>query len=44
MNEKLIKNHTKKRGKSAEWTLNQNQDYLKQLFLSPKKKLQEVIG
>jgi len=44
MNKKLIKKNSKKEGKLREWTLVQNQDYLKQLFLSLEKKSQGVIG
>ncbi len=43
MNRKLIKMRSKKEGKIKEWTLVQNQDYLKQTFLSLEKKSWGVI-
>ncbi len=44
MNKKPVKVHQKKEGKMRNWTLVQNQDYLKQLFLLHQKKLQGVVG
>jgi len=44
INKKLIQNHAKKEGIIKSWTLNQNQDYLKQAFLSLEKNSQWVIG
>ena len=44
MNKKLIQMQAKKERKAREWTLNQNQDSLKQVFLSLEKKLWGVIG
>ncbi|MEE9376631.1 MAG: transposase, partial [Candidatus Lokiarchaeia archaeon] len=44
INKKLIKNARTRDGKQREWTLVQNQDSLKQLFLTAKKKSLEVIG
>ena len=44
MNRKVIISHSKKQGKTRLWTLNQNQDRLKLLFLSTYKKSQGVIG
>jgi len=44
MNKKLITRQSKKQGKTRVWTLNQNQDRLKLLFLSTYKKSLEVIG
>jgi len=44
MNKKLITRQSKKQGKTRVWTLNQNQDRLKLLFLSTYKKSREVIG
>ena len=44
MNRKLITSHSKKQGKPRVWTLNQNQDRLKLLFLSMYKKSRGVIG
>ncbi len=44
MNRKLIKTNSKKREKLKAWTLVQNQDYLKQLFLSLERKSWGVIG
>ena len=43
INRKLIKMNSKKTGKMKEWTLVQNQHYLKQIFLSSEKKSQRVI-
>jgi len=43
MNRKLIKMRSKKEGKIKGWTLVQNQDYLKQTFLSIEEKSQGVI-
>ncbi len=43
INRKLIKTSSKKEGKIKEWTLFQNQDYLKQTFLSLEKKSWGVI-
>ena len=44
INKKLIQNQAKKEGKIKSWTLNQNQDYLKQTFLSLEKKSLGVTG
>jgi len=44
MNKKLITRQSKQQGKTRVWTLNQNQDRLKFLFLSAYKKSQGVIG
>ncbi|MEE9377136.1 MAG: transposase [Candidatus Lokiarchaeia archaeon] len=44
INKKLIQNHAKKEGKIKSWTLNQNQDCLKQAFLSLEKKSLGVTG
>ena len=44
INKKLIQNHAKKEGNIRSWTLNQNQDYLKQAFLSLEKNSRGVIG
>ena len=44
MNRTYIKKDHKKRNKSKDWTLNQNQDYLKQLFLSSEEKPLGVIS
>ena len=44
MNKKLIQMQAKKERKARDWTLNQNQDSLKQIFLSLEKKLHGVIG
>jgi len=44
MNRKLIKMRSKKAKKVKEWTLIQNQDYLKQTFLTLEKKLWGVIS
>lgn len=44
MNKKLIEIVKNKDHISMAWTLNQNQDYLKEAFLSLKKKSQGVIG
>jgi len=44
MNKKLIKNWAKQNGSKRDWTLNQNQDYLKKAFLMEEKKSQGVIG
>ena len=44
MNKKLITRQSKKQGKTRVWTLNQNQDRLKLLFLSTHKNSREVIG
>ena len=43
MNRKLIRMRSKKAGKIKGWTLVQNQDYLKQTFLSIEQKSQGVI-
>lgn len=43
MNRNLIKARSKKAGKIKEWTLVQNQDYLREAFLSLEKKSQGVI-
>jgi hypothetical protein len=43
INRKLIKTNSKKAGKIKEWTLFQNQDYLKETFLSLEKKSWGVI-
>ena len=44
MNKRLIANQGKKQGKPRVWTLNQNQDRLKLLFLSTHKKSRGVMG
>jgi hypothetical protein len=44
MNKKLIQNSRNKGKKISAWTLNQNQDKLKEAFLSLEKKSQGVIG
>ena len=44
MNKKHIQNHQKRIKKSSSWTLNQNQDRLREAFLSQEKKSLEVIG
>ncbi len=44
MNKKLIKNARTHEGRTRKWTLVQNQDYLKQLFLTSEEKSQGVIG
>ena len=44
MNKKLINIASTRERKRRKWSLIQNQDYLKQLFLTREKKLQEVIG
>ena len=44
MNKKLIQNFQNKNKKLSTWTLNQNQDKLKEAFLSLEKKSQGVIG
>ena len=44
MNKKAIKKSNNGSQLSKAWTLNQNQDYLKETFLSLEKKLQGVIG
>ena len=44
MNKKLIQICEKKKKKSSNWTLNQNQDRLKEAFLSLEKKSYQVIG
>jgi len=44
MNKKLITHQSKKQEKTRVWTLNQNQDRLKLLFLSTYKKSRGVIG
>ena len=44
MDKKLIKNWAKQKGNRKDWTLNQNQDYLKEVFLMEEKKSQGVIG
>lgn len=44
MNKKLIKNQAKLQGRTIEWTLNQNQDSLRESFLMMDKKSQRVIG
>ena len=44
MNKKLIIKQGKKQGKPRVWTLNQNQDRLKLLFLSTHKKSRGVMG
>ena len=44
MSKKLIKNARTRDGKKRKWTLVQNQNYLKQLFLISEKKSQEVIS
>jgi len=44
INRTLIKNRGKKEGYSRPWTLRQNQDYLKEAFLSMEKKSRGVIG
>ena len=43
INRKLIKTSSKKAGKIKEWTLVQNQDYLRQTFLSLEKKSRGMI-
>jgi len=43
MNRKLIKTRLKKAGKTKEWTLVQNQHYLRETFLSLEKKSRGVI-
>jgi len=44
MNKKILAIHGKKQGISRDWTLNQNNNRLLQIFLSPHKKSQVVIG
>jgi len=44
MNKKLIKNAGTQERRTRKWTLVQNQDYLKQLFLTSGKKSRGVIG
>jgi len=44
MNKKLIKNAGTQEGRTRKWTLVQNQEYLKQLFLTSEKKSRGVIG
>jgi hypothetical protein len=44
MNKRLIKNARTQEGRTRKWSLNQNQDYLKQLFLTSEKKSRGVIG
>jgi len=44
MNKKSIQICEKKKRKSSNWTLNQNQDRLKEAFLSLEKKSHQVIG
>lgn len=44
MNKKVIETSHRRSHGSKAWTLNQNQDYLKQTFLSREKKSQGVIG
>ncbi len=44
MNKKLIKNAGTRERKRRKWSLVQNQDYLKQLFLTREKKSRGVIG
>ena len=44
INKKLITKLAQKKGSRKEWTLNQNQDYLRQGFISLEKKSQGVIS
>ncbi len=44
INRKLLENLGIQEGKEKTWTLNQNQDYLKQAFLTLEKKSRGVIG
>ena len=44
INGKLIEMNGKKEGKREEWTLVQNQDYLKELLLLSEKKSLGVMG
>ena len=44
INRKLIEMNGKKEGKRKEWTLVQNQDYLKELLLLSEKKSLGVMG
>lgn len=44
INRKIINNHTKKGRNMPAWTLYQNQDYLKEKFLSMERKSEGVMG
>ncbi len=44
MNKKILAIHGKKQGISRDWTLNQNNNRLLQIFISPHKKSQVLIG
>jgi hypothetical protein len=44
MNKKLIKKGSQKTGSVKEWTLVQNQDYLKRAFLFLERKSLRVMG